>query len=82
MLAASRDDEVARVAAAVRIRIGRVGDVDAELLVIAELAQVAEDADVAVVEAVAAAHDGAAGAEDVPRHAGARTEVVRDRRAG
>ena len=57
----------ARIAALIRIRIRRVGDVDRELLEVVELAERAEHADVAVEQAVAAAHDGAAVAEHDPR---------------
>jgi hypothetical protein len=70
------DDERGRIAAAVRVGVGRIGDVDGEPLVVEELAERAEHPDVAVVQAVRAADHGAAVAAHVPRESGARTEVV------
>src|SRR5688572_22888750 len=73
----SRDDERARVAAAVRIGVRRVRDVDAELLIVSQLAEVSEDTDMAIVKAVSAADYSGARPADVPGKASARAEVVR-----
>jgi hypothetical protein len=57
--------------------IRRPRDADAELLKVAELAEVGEHADVAVVDAPAGAHHTGAVAADIPRQAGTRPDVVR-----
>jgi hypothetical protein len=71
-----RQNEHGRGLTVVRIGIRRVADADRELLEVVELAERAEQPDVTIEAAVAGAKHRPGVAEEIPRDAGARPEVV------
>src|SRR5713226_2487295 len=72
----TRNNERGGVTSAIRIGVARVRDVDREPLVIPELVQVLKNANVAVVQTVAATEDRRPVVSHVPCESGPWTEIV------